>query len=60
MPRPDLGDARRKLNLAIVIDRSTSMRDARMQGVKAAAMDVIDALAPDDRLAVIASATVPR
>ncbi len=54
VPRPDLGDARRKLNLAIVIDRSTSMRDARMQGVKAAAMDVIDALAPDDRLAVIA------
>lgn len=54
VPRPELGDARRKLNLALVIDRSTSMRDARMQGVKAAAMDVIDALTPDDRLAVIA------
>lgn len=54
VPRPDLGDARRKLNLAIVIDRSTSMREDRMQSVKAAAMDVIDALTPADRLAVVA------
>lgn len=54
IPRPDLGESRRNLNLAIVIDRSTSMRDVRMQNVKAAAQDLVDSLTPDDRLAVIA------
>ncbi|MCU0522412.1 MAG: VWA domain-containing protein [Anaerolineae bacterium] len=53
VPRPDLLESRRDLNLALVIDRSTSMRSARIENVKAAALDLVNSLTPDDRLAVI-------
>ncbi len=42
------------LNLALVIDRSTSMRGTRMENVKLAIHEFIDALKPEDRLAIIA------
>lgn len=41
------------LNIALVIDRSTSMRGARMQNVKMAAADLLASLKPRDRLALI-------
>lgn len=41
------------LNLALVIDRSTSMKGTRLDNVKMAAVDLIDMLQPEDRLAVI-------
>lgn len=44
---------RSRLNVALVIDRSTSMRGARMQNVQMAAMDMLDALGTEDRLAVV-------
>ncbi len=42
------------LNLALVIDRSTSMRGTRIENVKLAVHEFIDALKPEDRLALIA------
>lgn len=41
------------LNLALVIDRSTSMKGTRLDNVKMAAVDLIDYLQPEDQLAVI-------
>ncbi len=41
------------LNLALVLDRSTSMRGIRMENVKMAALDLLDSLQDDDRLAVV-------
>lgn len=52
--KKEMTTARRRLNLALVIDRSTSMRGARMQNVKIAAQDLLGALRPDDRLAIVA------
>ncbi len=46
VPRPPL-------NLALVLDRSGSMRGPRLQYMKAAAGAVIDLLTPDDVLAII-------
>lgn len=46
--------APKKLNLALVIDRSTSMQGARMHNVKVAANDLVDSLNPSDRLAIVA------
>ena len=42
------------LNLALVIDKSTSMRGARLDKVKQAVHRIIDSLGPSDRLALIA------
>lgn len=44
---------RQPLNLALVIDRSNSMRGIRMENVKLAAMDLVEYLEPTDRLAVV-------
>ncbi len=52
--KKDLAETRQRLNLALVIDRSTSMKGARMQNVKMAATDLLNALHPDDRLAIVA------
>lgn len=41
------------LNLALVFDRSTSMRGERLAKVKAAAREVVRKLAPDDILSVV-------
>ncbi|MBN1873764.1 MAG: VWA domain-containing protein [Anaerolineae bacterium] len=43
-----------RLNLALVIDRSTSMRGVRMRNVKIAAMDLLESLHTEDRLALVA------
>ncbi|MBN2390930.1 MAG: VWA domain-containing protein [Anaerolineae bacterium] len=45
---------RRYLNVALVVDCSTSMSGARMQNVKIAAADLVEALGPQDRLAIVA------
>jgi Ca-activated chloride channel homolog len=52
-PREGLRGPRKRLNLALVIDRSTSMQGVRMHNVKLAAADLIDSLQPEDRLALI-------
>ncbi|HOT90530.1 MAG TPA: VWA domain-containing protein [Anaerolineae bacterium] len=44
---------RQHLNMALVVDCSTSMSGARIQNVKIAAADLLENLAPTDRLALI-------
>ncbi|HQE92753.1 MAG TPA: VWA domain-containing protein [Anaerolineae bacterium] len=44
---------RQRLNIALVIDCSTSMSGARMQNVKVAAADLLESLDPADRLALV-------
>ncbi len=53
-PRHRREAGKQPLNLALVIDRSTSMRGTRMENVKLAIHEFIDALKPEDRLAIIA------
>ena len=45
---------RQHLNVALVVDCSTSMSGARMQHVKVAAADLVEALGPQDHLALVA------
>jgi Ca-activated chloride channel family protein len=45
---------RTPLNLSLVIDRSTSMRGRRLANVRAAAAMIVEQLAPDDTLSVVA------
>ena len=52
--KKDLRSSRRRLNLALVIDRSTSMKGTRMQNVKLAAKDLLDSLYTEDRLSIVA------
>ncbi len=51
--RPGSVRQRLPLNLALVIDRSTSMKGARLDNVKMAAVDLVDYLSPADRVAII-------
>ncbi len=44
---------RQHLNVALVVDCSTSMSGARMQNVKVAATDLVESLGPQDRLALV-------
>jgi len=44
---------RQRLNITLVIDRSTSMRGSRMHNVKMAATDLLNALREDDYLSVV-------
>ncbi len=53
-PRVDLPSQRLPLNLALVIDRSTSMQGVRMENVKLAALDLVESLLPGDRLSLVA------
>ncbi|MBN1922783.1 MAG: VWA domain-containing protein [Anaerolineae bacterium] len=53
-PRPAVVKQRLPLNLALVIDRSTSMQGARIGNVKLAALNLFEGLSEHDRLAVIA------
>jgi len=46
-------DTRRPLNISLVIDRSTSMRGARIQNVKTAVELILSKLMPDDAISVI-------
>ena len=50
----NLPKTRQPLNLALVIDRSTSMRGARIDNVKLAARELVDSLQEHDRLALVA------
>ncbi len=52
-PNEGLRGTRRRLNLALVIDRSTSMQGARMENVKQAAVDLLGSLNSEDRLALV-------
>ena len=53
-PKSAQGMEEQPLNLALAIDRSTSMRGTRMENVKLAIHEFIDALKPEDRLALVA------
>ncbi len=53
-PQGEFAGLRQNLNLVLVIDRSTSMRGARMNNVKLASQDLVDALRSEDRLAIVA------
>ncbi len=53
-PLAELADQPRRVNLCLVIDRSTSMKGARLDHVKAAAHQTVAALDPDDAMAVVA------
>ncbi len=52
-PQEGLRGPRKRLNIALVVDRSTSMQGARMRNVKSAASDLLQSLQADDRLAVV-------
>ncbi|MCB0210495.1 MAG: VWA domain-containing protein [Anaerolineae bacterium] len=53
MPVTDLSTARLPINLALVIDRSTSMKGKRLQQVKEAIGRIIDNLQPEDALSLV-------
>ncbi|MDR0351799.1 MAG: VWA domain-containing protein [Opitutaceae bacterium] len=50
LPRPE---ARQPVNLAIVLDRSSSMRGERIERAKDAALEALQRLAPDDILSLV-------
>jgi len=52
-PQEGLRGPRKRLNIGLVIDRSTSMQGERLHNVKLAAVDLLESLQPDDRLAVV-------
>lgn len=53
MPTTDLPTSRLPINLALVIDRSTSMQGKRLQRVKEAIRHIIDNLQPEDSLSLV-------
>lgn len=53
-PRVDVTAQRLPLNLALVIDRSTSMQGGRIGNVKLAVLNLVDGLQEQDRLSLIA------
>jgi Ca-activated chloride channel family protein len=56
VPAPQSPDRRNHttpLNLALVLDRSTSMKGVRLDKVKIAAQQIIEQLSPDDVLSVV-------
>jgi Ca-activated chloride channel family protein len=56
MPMRQEGDKSQRsapLNLTLVLDRSTSMRGARLDKVKIAAHQIIEQLSPDDVLSIV-------
>jgi len=52
-PHQGLRGPRKRMNIALVVDKSTSMNGARMHNVKLAASDLVDSLGNEDRLAVV-------
>jgi len=52
-PAVALGDERIPLDLSVVIDRSTSMKGARIENVKEAARQIVDQLHDEDKLALV-------
>lgn len=53
-PARDLPDIRPAVNLSIVIDRSTSMRGARMDQVRSAVLAILKDLKPTDSASIVA------
>lgn len=53
-PRKNLPEVRPSVNLSIVIDRSTSMRGARMDQVRSAVLTILKDLQPNDSASVVA------
>lgn len=53
-PRPDMPFQRPPINLAIVIDRSTSMEGARLDQVRSATQHILRGLGPADSAVVVA------
>ncbi len=53
-PVGQISARQQSLNLALVVDRSTSMRGQRMENVKQAAHNLVEALDVEDRLAIVA------
>jgi len=49
----DVAVSPRRLNLALVIDHSVSMKGPRIEQVKATALELLESLDPTDRLAVV-------
>lgn len=52
-PQDRVYGGRKSLNLALVVDTSTSMQGARLHSLKIAANDLIEFLNPVDRLAIV-------
>lgn len=50
-------DTRLPLNIALVVDRSTSMADGKLELAKAASVKLVDMLQPEDRLAIVSYGT---
>lgn len=55
VPAMDENPEPRKVNLAVVLDASSTMRGDRLEESKRALIRVIDAMSPDDRLSVVAA-----
>jgi Ca-activated chloride channel family protein len=53
-PAENLPDVRPPINLAIVVDRSTSMRGQRLDQVRSAALTILKDLAPGDSASIVA------
>lgn len=53
-PRKGLAHERPPVNLAIVIDRSTSMKGPRMDQVRAATQEILTSLQPSDTASIVA------
>ena len=54
LPSPKLPGARPPINIAIVIDRSTSMQGQRLDQVRTATLAILSELTPRDRASVVA------
>ncbi len=52
-PNQELATRRQPLNLALVVDRSTSMRGERLDRVRASVELIVDKLGPDDVLSLV-------
>ncbi|MBN1660957.1 MAG: DnaJ domain-containing protein [Anaerolineae bacterium] len=53
LPSPDVESQRLPMNLCLVLDRSTSMKGARLQQVKEAARYIVDQLEAEDILSLV-------
>lgn len=53
-PQSELSNVRPPVNLAIVIDRSTSMKGPRLDQVRSATQEILQSLRPGDTAAVVA------